>query len=183
MDLRKNDRTAVFIDGANLHSTAKALEWDVDFKKVHEYFLTKTNLVRILYYTALLEGSDFAGIRKLTDWLDYNGYSVVTKLAKEYRNADGRTKIKGNMDNEMTVNILRLAKHLDRVVLFTGDGDFRYLVESIQSKEGVRVTVISTMKTRPPMIADELRRQADEFIELDLLKNEFQLLKPSKTQG
>ncbi len=72
------------------------------------------------------------------------------------------------MDIELAVNAMEMADHLDLMVLFSGDGDFRSLVESIQRK-GVRVAVVSTISTQPPMVADELRRQADEFIDLTQL--------------
>jgi uncharacterized LabA/DUF88 family protein len=84
----------------------------------------------------------------------------------------GRRKIKGNMDIELAIDVLEMAEHLDHVVLFSGDGDFRRLVEAVQRK-GKRVSVVSTIRTSPPMVADELRRQADNFIELDELKSQI----------
>jgi uncharacterized LabA/DUF88 family protein len=102
--------------------------------------------------------------------LNYNGFTMVTKTAKEYTDSQGRRKVKGNMDIELTVNAMELAPHVDHIVLFSGDGDFRPLIESLQ-RQGVRVSVVSTIRSQPPMIADELRRQADNFIELDGLKD------------
>src|SRR5919198_6344326 len=165
MHFYQNERLALFIDGANLYATAKALGFDIDYKRLLALFRQKGQLVRALYYTALAEDQEYSSIRPLIDWLDYNGYTMVTKPTKEFTDAMGRRKIKGNMDIELAIDVLEMAEHLDHVVLFSGDGDFRRLVEAVQRK-GLRVSVISTIKSAPPMVADELRRQADEFIEL-----------------
>jgi uncharacterized LabA/DUF88 family protein len=122
-------------------------------------------LVRAYYYTALLETDEYSPLRPLVDWLGYNGYAVVTKPAKEFTDATGRRRVKGSVDIEMAVDALDLSPHLDHVVLFSGDGDLRRLVESLQ-RRGLRVTVVSTIRTQPAMIADELRRQADIFLDL-----------------
>jgi uncharacterized LabA/DUF88 family protein len=166
------EKTALFIDGANLYATTKSLGFDIDYKRLLKEFQSRGNLLRAFYYTALIEDQEYSSIRPLLDWLDYNGYTVVTKPAKEFTDAMGRRKIKGNMDLELAVDVMELADHLDHVVLFSGDGDFRPLVESIQRK-GVRVTVISTISTQPPMIADELRRQADVFLDLQELASKI----------
>jgi uncharacterized LabA/DUF88 family protein len=159
------ERVALFIDGANLHAASRTLGLEVDYKALLTYFQQRSHLVRAYYYTALLETEEYSPLRPLVDWLGYNGYSVVTKPAKEFTDATGRRRVKGNMDIELAVDVLALAPHLDHVVLFSGDGDFRRLVEAVQGR-GVRVTVISTIRTQPAMIADDLRRQADAFIDL-----------------
>jgi uncharacterized LabA/DUF88 family protein len=159
------EKLAVFIDGANLYAAAKNLEFDIDYKRLLSWISAQSRLVRAFYYTALLEDQEYSPIRPLIDWLDYNGYTMITKPAKEFTDATGRRKIKGNMDIELAIDMMELAAHVDHIVLFSGDGDFRRLVESVQ-RRGVRVTVISTTRTQPPMVADELRRQADHFIEL-----------------
>ena len=159
------ERVALFIDGANLYAAAKSLGFDIDYRRLLREFQANAKLVRAYYYTALIEDQEYSSIRPLIDWLDYNGYSVVTKPAKEFVDASGRRKVKGNMDIELAVNAMELAAHLDHIVLFSGDGDFRSLVEALQRK-GVRVSVVSTIATQPPMVADELRRQADEFLDL-----------------
>ena len=158
-------KIAVFIDGANLYTTAKTLGFDIDYKRLLKEFQSRGTLLRAFYYTAIIEDQEFSSIRPLIDWLDYNGYTVVTKSAKEFTDASGRRKVKGNMDIELAVNAMELAEHVDEIVLFSGDGDFRSLVESVQ-RRGVRVTVVSTVASQPPMIADELRRQADVFTDL-----------------
>lgn len=165
MHFYQQERLAIFIDGANLYAATKALNFDIDYKRLLSFFRQKCQLVRALYYTAIAEEQEYSSIRPLIDWLDYNGYTMVTKPTKEYTDSMGRRKVKGNMDIELTVDAMKLSKNLDHVVIFTGDGDFRALVESLQS-EGKRVSIVSTLQTQPPMVADELRRQADQFIDL-----------------
>jgi len=165
----KDERLALFIDGSNLYAAAKALGFDIDYKLLRTEFMRRGKLLRAFYYTALLENDDYSPIRPLVDWLHYNGFTMVTKPAKEFTDAMGRRKIKGNMDIELAVHVMEMAEHMDHLVLFSGDGDFKPLVESLQ-RQGVRVSVVSTIRSQPPMIADELRRQADDFIELDELR-------------
>jgi len=172
MHFYPNERLAIFIDGANLYATTKALGFDIDYKRLLALFRTKGKLVRALYYTALAEDQEFSSIRPLVDWLDYNGHTMVTKPMKTFTDALGHRKMKGNMDIELTVDAMRLVEHLDHVILFTGDGDFRALVAAIQMR-GCRVSVVSTMQTQPPMVADELRRQGDQFIDLADLETQI----------
>ena len=168
-----HEKVALFIDGANLYSAARALGFDIDYKRLLELFGSKAHLIRAFYYTALLEDQEYSPIRPLVDWLDYNGYSLVTKPAKEFTDSQGRRRIKGNMDIELAVDMMEMVDRLDHVVLFSGDGDFRSLIEAVQRK-GVRATVVSTIRSSPPMIADELRRQADQFIDLDQLASDIE---------
>ncbi|HEX8663375.1 MAG TPA: NYN domain-containing protein [Beijerinckiaceae bacterium] len=158
-------RIALFIDGANLYATTKTLGFDIDYKRLLKEFQSRGYLVRAFYYTALVEDQEYSSIRPLIDWLDYNGYRVVTKPTKEFVDSTGRRKVKGNMDIELAIDALELAPFIDHMVLFSGDGDFRSLIEAMQ-RRGVRCSVVSTISTQPPMVADELRRQADEFIDL-----------------
>ncbi len=168
----KSEKIALFIDGANLYATAKSLGYDIDYKRLLKVFRDRGQLVRAYYYTALAEDQEYSSIRPLIDWLDYNGYTMVTKPTKEFTDTAGRRKVKGNMDIELAVDAMELSDHLDHIVLFSGDGDFRCLVEALQHK-GKRVSVVSTLKTQPPMVADELRRQADCFIDISVLKAEI----------
>jgi uncharacterized LabA/DUF88 family protein len=163
-------KIAVLIDGANLYATSKALGFDIDYKRLLKELQSRGTLLRAIYYTAIIEDQEYSSVRPLIDWLDYNGYAVVTKATKEYIDASGRRKVRGNMDIELAVDALELADHVDQIVLFSGDGDFRSLVEALQ-RRGVRVTVVSTISSQPPMIADELRRQADVFTDLMELKS------------
>jgi uncharacterized LabA/DUF88 family protein len=166
------EKTALFIDGANLYATAKTLGFDIDYKRLLREFQSRGYLLRAFYFTAVVEDQEYSSIRPLIDWLDYNGYTVVTKATKEFVDQSGRRKVKGSMDIELAVHAMEIAPHVDHIVLFSGDGDFRSLVESIQRK-GVRVTVVSTISTQPPMVADELRRQADIFLDIVELQSKI----------
>ena len=169
MTFYPTERLALFIDGANLYSAAKALAADIDFKKLIDEFRKKGVLVRAYYYTAVVEGDDYSPIKPLVDWLDYNGFTMVTKAAKRFTDHEGRSRTKGNMDVEIAVDMMELSDRIDHAVLFSGDGDFASLVKAVQRK-GVRVSVVSTLKSQPPQAADDLRRAADTFIDLaDLL--------------
>jgi uncharacterized LabA/DUF88 family protein len=164
-----SDRIAVFIDGANLYATARTLGFDIDYRRLLKEFQGRGALLRAFYYTTVIEDQEYTSIRPLIDWLDYNGYTVVTKLTKEFVDASGRRKVKGSMHVELAVNAMELAGRIDRMFLFSGDGDFRPLLEAVQ-RRGVHVTVVSTLTSQPPMVADELRRQADAFLDLAELK-------------
>ena len=166
------EKTALFIDGANLYATTKSLGFDIDYRKLLKAFQKRGYLLRAYYYTALIEDQEYSSIRPLIDWLDYNGYKVVTKPAKEFTDSMGRRKVKGNMDIELAIDAMEQAETVDHLVLFSGDGDFTTLVEALQRK-GRKVSVVSTMSTQPPMIADDLRRQSDHFIDLMTLKAEI----------
>lgn len=170
MAIDPREKIVLFIDGANLYATSKAIGIDIDYRRLLAEFQAKAYLLRAYYYTALVEDQEYSSIRPLIDWLDYNGFTVVTKPAKEFTDSTGRRKIKGNMDIELTVDALDMAAHYDHMVLFSGDGDFTALVAALQ-RRGKRVTVVSTLSTPTPMIADDLRRQADFFMDVaDLAK-------------
>ena len=172
MSFLPNERVALFIDGANLYSASRNLGFDVDYRNLLEYFKKRARVIRAYYYSAVLETEEYSPLKPLTDWLAYNGYALVTKPAKEFTDATGRRRVKGNMDIEVAVDMLELAEKIDHAVLFSGDADFRRLVEAVQRK-GVRVSVVSSVRTSPPMVADELRRQADQFLELADIAQEF----------
>jgi uncharacterized LabA/DUF88 family protein len=178
--LSSTNKIALFIDGANLHGTAKALGFDIDYKLLLKEFEGRGTLVRAFYYTAMLEDQQ-PSIRPLIDWLDYNGYTVVSKLAKEFDNREGRRRFKRSIGMELAIDALDISKHIDHMVLFSGDGDFCSLVEAVQ-RRGVYVTVVSTMSAQPPMIADELRRQADAFTDLVALRSQISR-DPSKREA
>lgn len=170
MNFYPEEKIALFIDGSNLYSTARSLNFDIDYKKLYQVFADEARLVRAFYYTALVEDQEYSPLRPLIDWLDYNGYTMVTKPAKEYTDGNGRRKVKGNMDIELAVDMMELSDKIDHAVLFSGDGDFRSLIGAVQ-RRGVRVTVVSSIRVQPSMIADELRRQADHFVDISGLKN------------
>jgi len=171
MTFDEREKIVLLIDGANLYAASRALGFDIDYRQLLDAFRAKGYLLRAYYYTALIEDQEYSSIRPLIDWLDYNGYTVVTKPAKEFTDASGRRQVKGNMDMELAIDAMELSPVADHFVLFSGDGDFRRLVEALQRK-GKKVTVVSTTSTQPPMIADDLRRQADHFVDLRSLEKE-----------
>jgi len=164
MEIARN-KIALFIDGANLNLTLKTLGFDIDYKRLLNEFQSRGTLLRAFYYTVVTQDQEYSPVRQLIDWLDSNGYTVVTKATKDFMDASGRRKVKGNMAVELTVDAMDVATHIDEMVLFSGDGDFRYLVQAMQ-RRGIRVTVASTISTQPPIVADELRRQATSFLDL-----------------
>jgi uncharacterized LabA/DUF88 family protein len=170
MSFNSNDKIALFIDGSNMHASVKALGFEIDYKRMLGFFDRQATLIRAFYYTALIEESDPSPIRRLVDWLDYNGYTMVTKSTKEFTDDKGVKRLKGNMDVELVIDVMEMLDYLDHIVIFSGDGDFRRLIEAAQRK-GKRVTVVSTAKSTPPMVADELRRQSDFFVDLNDLKD------------
>ncbi len=172
------ERLAVFIDGANLYATAKALGFDIDYRRLLGLFAAKGRLLRAFYYTAVVEEQEYSPLRPLVDWLDYNGFTVVTKPAKEFTDQAGRRRIQSNMDIEVAIDMLEVSDRVDHVVLFSGDGEFRRLVERVQ-RRGVRVSVVSSIKTQPAMVSDELRRQADNFVDLIELQGSIARVAPS----
>jgi len=178
----EEEKLALFIDGSNLYASAKSLDFDIDYSRLLKWATGKGRIVRAFYYTALIEDQEYSPIRPLVDWLNYNGYTMVTKPTKEFVDSQGRRKIKGNMDIELAVDMMELADKVDHILLFSGDGDFRKLIEAVQRK-GVRVTVVSTVKSSPPMVADELRRQADQFLELEYLADDIQRENGGGNQG
>ena len=173
MESRPQERVALFIDAANFYATARALGFDIDYKRLLELFKGRCHLVRAFYYISLIEDQEYSPIRPLIDWLDYNGYTIVTKSTKGFTDSSGRRKLKGNMDIELAIDVLEMSEHLEHIVLFSGDGDFRRLVEEVQRK-GVWVTVVSSLRSRRSMVADELRRQADAFIDLFDLQEQIE---------
>ncbi|MCQ8240257.1 NYN domain-containing protein [Rhizosaccharibacter radicis] len=169
---RPDERVCLFIDGANLYAASRYLGFDVDYREMLGFFRERCNLMRAYYYSAVLDTEEYSPLKPLTDWLAYNGYSLVTKTAREFTDANGRRRIKGNMDIELAIDMLELAPHMDHAVLFSGDADFRRLVEAVQ-RRGVRVSVVSSVRTQPPLVGDELRRQCDHFIELADIAPDF----------
>lgn len=173
--------TALFIDGPNLYAASKTLGIDVDFKRLREYF--KEGLVRAYYYTAILEDQEYISIRPLVDYLAYNGYQVVSKQAKQWTDADGRVKTKGNMDTEISIDAFELVvnKAINHAVFFTGDGDFEYLIRALQ-RHGCICTVVSSIVTKPPICADDLRRIADYFIDIHEIRQHIERLPGDRTE-
>src|ERR1700753_3816456 len=95
-------KTALFIDGSNLYHSAKALGFDVDYKRLLQAFDARGGLLRAYYYATLIDGGEFQAARPLLDWLEYNGYSVRLKPAKEFDDGEGRRKTKRNISIDLT---------------------------------------------------------------------------------
>jgi uncharacterized LabA/DUF88 family protein len=170
--LKPTEKTVVFIDGANLYATARGLDFDIDYKKLLSLFQSCSNLVRAYYYTVLIEDQEYSPIRPLVDWLDYNGYAIITKPAKDFTDSTGRRRIRNSINVDLAVDMLEIAEKVDHIVLFSGDGGYRSLIEAVQ-RRGARVTVISTVANNTAAIADELRRQADSFVDLKTLRGDI----------
>ncbi|MEP4377509.1 MAG: NYN domain-containing protein [Alphaproteobacteria bacterium] len=170
--LNSSEKTVVFIDGANLYATARGLDFDIDYKKLLALFQDNSNLMRAYYYTVLIEDQEYSPIRPLVDWLDYNGYTLITKPAKDFTDSNGRRRIRNSIDVDLAVDMLEIADQVDHVVLFSGDSEYRRLIEAVQ-RRGARVTVVSTTAGNTASVADELRRQADRFVDVRELRNEI----------
>ena len=173
MSSSASNKVALFVDGPNLHATSRLLGFEIDYARLLSVFQNCGTLLRASYYTVTIDNEEFSSIRPLIDWLGYNGYLVITKPAREFVDVSGRRKLKGNMNIEIAIDAMQLAKHVDRIVLFSGDSDFSSLVEAVQ-RQGVHVTVVSSVLSKPSMVANELRRQADVFIDLAELKSRIQ---------
>ncbi len=183
MSSSRHGKTALFIDGANLYATSRALGFRLDFQRLLAEYQGRGTLVRAFYYTAVAaEADDFASIKPLLDWLEYNGYAVITKPTKEFVDARGGRKIKSNMDVELAVDAMEIARSVDQIILFSGDGSFCPLVAALQ-RRGVRVSVVSSLSCNPPMVASELRRQADAFVDLQDLRSRVGAREQTKPPG
>jgi uncharacterized LabA/DUF88 family protein len=166
------NRIALFIDGTNLYATARALGFDIDYKRLLREFQNLGTLLRAFFYTAIVEDQEYSSIRPLIDWLGHNGYTVVTKAAKEFIDASDRRKVKANLSIELAIDVMELANHVDQIVLFSGGGDLRSAVEAVQ-RRGVHVTVVSTISSQPPMVSDKFGRQVDVFTDLMELQSKL----------
>lgn len=169
MHLEKDQRVGIFIDGANLHASVRAVGFDIDFRRLLRVFRENSRLIRATYFAAIEDEGDHQRVRPLVDWLSYNGFAIVTKRLRVYTDDAGGRRVRGDIGVELTVVALGLAQHLDHIVIFSGDGDLRYLAAALQQM-GKRVSVVSTLGTHPVTVADELRRQADQFVDLSELK-------------
>ena len=171
-------KTAILIDGSNLHAAAKHLQFRIDYKKLRKWFDNFEDVIRVNWYTAIItqEATEeheqgYVPIQKLVDWLSYNGYRVIKKEGKQFEAPDGKIYRKGNVDIEIAIDAVQLIDRVDHVVLCTGDGDFEALVDTLQ-RAGLFVTILSTIKTKPALCADNLRKVGDEFIELADIKQD-----------
>ena len=167
-----NERIALLIDGASLHQTVRNLGFEIDFRRLVHEFQTYGTILRAFYYTTIRE-DQFSSVRPLLDWLDYNGFTVRTKPAREHDDGEGRRTTKRSMGVDLAVDALEIASHVDHIFLFSGDSNFRRAIESVQ-RTGVKVSVVSSLRTTPPTVSDELRRQANNFIEIGMLRGSIE---------
>lgn len=160
------ERVAFFVDGANFYQTARNLNVDIDYRRMLTSFVGDAYLLRAHYYTAMADDQEFSSLRPLIDWLDYNGFQITTKPMREFTDNSGqRRRVRPSLDVDLTVDAMTLADSINHLVLFSGDGNYLALVEALQ-KKGVKVTVVSSLKTTPSMVSDDLRRTADHFLDL-----------------
>ncbi len=162
-------RIGIFIDGSNLYMSTKALGFRVDFTKLLNYYKQQGDVAHAFYFTALPPKDVQSPLRKMIDYVDYNGWTVIQKETKSYVNPEGVEKLKGNMDVEIAVHVSETAPFITNLILFSGDGDFRVLLESVQRRHGIHCTVVSARS----LVADGLRRQANEFVDLASLRDAF----------
>lgn len=174
------ERAALLIDGANIYAAGRSLDISIDFKSLLQLFQENMYVIHAYYFTALHEVDGRIQLKQLVDWLDYNGYIVISKMAKEITRADGSVRVKGNMDVEIVVTALKLANFIDHIILATGDGDFVPLVRELQQR-GTRVSVLSTIGGNSPIAADEIRKAANHFIDLEELATTIEL--PRREEG
>ena len=164
-------KVAIFIDGSNLWQTCRNLNMKINFKQLREW-AAEQNTIWLGYYTGLVSNRDEENpLIKMTDWLSYNGYIVVKKQASTVNSNDSDEEriIKGNIDVDITVDMMLMAENVDTIILFSGDGDFIPVVEAVQRKYGVYVICVSS--TKPVnIVSGELRRKVNQFIELDDLR-------------
>lgn len=163
--LRSNkDRIALFIDAGNLAYMTTALQMKIDFVAFRNYFLRIGDPVFCGYYTAVEEEEDGnRRLQPLIDFLSDHGYSLITKPTKAYRQVDGRVKVKGNMDTEITYDMAVMCEYVDRLILVTGDGDFAYPVSKIVHK----CTPVDVVASRQAgMLSGDLRKAASRVIDL-----------------
>lgn len=162
-------RISVLVDGSNVHATLRELDFAIDWGKILGGFAPE-ELHSAHYFTAMLPIDVPNSLKPLVDYLAHNGWHVITKAADTHYKL-GVAKVKGNMDVELACTAMELGKKVTDVILFTGDGDFVFLVEKLQAM-GVEVTVVSTCKTQPSMCSGKLRRAANRFIDLFDIQDE-----------
>ncbi|WP_188129507.1 NYN domain-containing protein [Rhizobium sp. RU20A] len=176
------EKVIVFIDGAHFYFVAKSLDFEIDFQKVLAYFKSEAYLVRANYYTAIAEDQEFIGLRPLVDWLDYNGYRVVTKAYKDLTDPSGKKRVRSSMEMELACDLFEQIDTADHLIIIAGDSDLARLVQTAQLK-GKKVTVMSTLTGQLASISDELRRKADQFVDLSGFKEKFSRSGHSKNRS
>lgn len=169
LQLDPNERVILFVDGREFSACQRALGFNVDFKLLLSVYRARARLIRAMYYTTMVV-QDEDSLRPLVDWLEYNGFRLFTKSLHEKVDREGRPYVRGNTRAEMAVDAVDMADHADHFVFFANDASFSHAAAVLQ-RRGKRVSVVSTMMTDPPLVADGLRRQVDHFIDLASLES------------
>ena len=169
-----NERTSIFIDGRSLFHTARKLDFEVDLSKFSQYFASKFQLVRCSYYTPVSE--ERTPLHNILDWLSYNGFTVSTRVFSPDNHPPSISSLMSVDIIEQTLGNGYAGDEpyaLQHVVIVSGDGDYCPVVKFLKSRS-IRVSVMSSLETEPLSISEELRRLADNFIELDDLRSELE---------
>ncbi len=163
------DRVAIFIDGENIHYSAKHLNMRLDYLKLCSKLAGNRRLVRSYFYTAVSNQSE--GKIDFINFLKLNGFSVITREIKSFNDGDHSTRnVRGSLDMEMAIDALEMSNKLDTVILCTGDGDFKPLVTAL-GRKGVHVEVCALRE----MTSTELIATADVYTDLASLKDDIAL--------
>jgi uncharacterized LabA/DUF88 family protein len=163
------DRVAIFIDGENIHYSAKHLNMRLDYLKLCRKLAGKRRLVRAYFYTAVSTQSE--GKIDFINFLKLNGFTVVTREVKSFNESDGSSRsIRGALDMEMAMDVMDLCPTLDTVILCTGDGDFCPLVTAV-ARRGKHVELCALRE----MTSTDLIAAADTYTDLGGLKDEIAL--------
>lgn len=157
----ETERAAVFIDGYGTHYTCKSLGIEIDYRKLSELIRRQTTVIRNYYFTPLVEGQDFIAVKPLLDFLQYNGWTTVTRPYKEHY---------VSTNTALAVTAMEIAPAIEQAIIFSGNGDFTPLIEALK-RRGIHTTVASTVRSEQSYCSDDLRRAADAFIDLDDIRS------------
>ncbi|HOX26223.1 MAG TPA: NYN domain-containing protein [Candidatus Krumholzibacteria bacterium] len=163
------DKVAIFIDGENIHYSAKHLNMRLDYLKLCRRLAGKRRLLRAYFYTAISAQSE--GKIDFINFLKLNGFTVVTREVKSFSEPDATNRsVRSALDMELAMDIVNLCPHVDTVILCSGDGDFRPLVEAV-ARRGKHVEVCALRE----MTSTDLIAAADVYVDLGSLKDEIAL--------
>jgi len=162
----KTQRVGVFVDVQNLYYSAINLyESKVNFSVILREAVRDRQLVRAIAYVIKADVKD-----------EENFFEALERIGYEVRAKDIQIffggKKKGDWDVGIAMDIMRVAAKLDTVVLVSGDGDFKDLLEHVKSL-GCRAEVIAFGKSS----SNKLVEIADDFIDLDAIRHKVLIKK------